>query len=484
MNAEASTVGMVSPPDSPAVIPDHGPKDRDALGIGAGAPFDDSFDCEMTVQQLVDAGILERPVDGNHGEIHPKSSDFVPAGVPFIMASDLVDGRVDTTNCKFISKETASGLRKGFARANDVLLSHKATIGRTAIVENDSRHPFLVLTPQVTYYRVRDPKRLDHRYLRHYFDSRDFQDLFVSWSGGGSTRAYLGITAQADLPIAVPPIDQQLAIARILGALDDKIELNRRMNRTLETLAQRLFKSWFVDFDPVVARSQGRKPYALSDDLAALFPNALEDSSIGPIPSGWRVASLDSLAEFRNGLAMQKFPSGPIDSLPVLKIAELRAGSTDGADQASADLDPRFVVIDGDLIFSWSGSLMVDIWAGGKAALNQHLFKVVPNGVPLWFCHHWILEHLDDFQGIAADKATTMGHIRRHHLSEALLARPDDALIEKLDALIAPLCERVLQNKLQNRKLAALRDLLLPKLFSGEIRVPVAEKEVEGSATQ
>ncbi len=290
----------------------------------------------------------------------------------------------------------------------------------------------------------------------------------------------LGLDRQDFLSFPVPsPSREQLGLVRLLDTLDDKIELNRRMNRTLEALAQKLFKSWFVDFDPVLAKSQNRKPFGLADEIAALFPDAFEDSELGPIPKGWNVASLDTLAEFRNGLAMQKFPPGLGESLPVLKIAELRAGSTSGADQASADLDPRFVVSDGDLIFSWSGSLMVDVWAGGRAALNQHLFKVVPTDVPQWFCHFWLLEHLEDFQGIAADKATTMGHIRRHHLSDAEIVRPDEKILARADAVIEPLCERVLQNKLQARKLATLRDLLLPKLLSGEIRVPMADPEAE-----
>jgi len=437
---------------------------------------------ELTVQQLVDQGIIERPLDGNHGELHPKTSDFVASGVPFIMASDLSGGRVDTSTCSFITEVMASSLRKGFARPGDVLLSHKATIGRTALVEDDPRFPFLVLTPQVTYYRVKDRSRLDNRYLKFYFDSPEFQDLFALWAGSGSTRAYLGITAQADLPIMLPKIDIQRDIARILGALDDKIELNRRMSRTLATLEQKLFKSWFVDFDPVVAKIQGRTPFGLSNKLAALFPSEFEDSALGPVPLGWTVAPLDSLAEFRNGLAMQKFPPGLDESLPVLKIAELRAASTAGADRASIDLDPRFVVDDGDLIFSWSGSLLVDVWAGGKAALNQHLFKVIPGGVPQWFCHQLLLEHLDHFQGIAADKATTMGHIRRHHLTDAKIVKPSESLLQELDLVMAPLAARQLQSKLQTRKLAALRDLLLPKLLSGEIRAGVAERVVEDAA--
>jgi type I restriction enzyme S subunit len=393
-----------------------------------------------------------------------------------VRSQNVYDWKFDFGGLAFITDEQARRLSGVTLRPRDVLLNITgASVGRSCQVP-EAVLPACV-NQHVAIIRANE-ERLDAGYLSTYLTHPDVKPYIESFDSGGSRQ---GITKGhiESFAIPLPPLETQKAIARILGALDDKIELNRRMNCTLEALAQKLFKSWFVDFEPVLAKSQNRKPFGLSDEIAALFPDAFEDSELGPIPKGWRVESLDTLAEFRNGLAMQKFPPGLGASLPVLKIAELRAGSTSGADQASVDLDPRYVVNDGDLIFSWSGSLMVDIWAGGQAALNQHLFKVVPNDVPQWFCHYWLLEHLEDFQGIAADKATTMGHIRRHHLSDALIVRPDEKILARADAVIAPLCERVLQNKLQSRKLAAMRDLLLPKLLSGEIRVPVAEKAVE-----
>mgnify|MGYP001211632680 CR=1 FL=1 len=141
---------------------------RAAIGIR-----DLSFEL-TSVKDLVHRGILERPIDGNHGEIHPKSEDFVEDGVPFIMASDLRAGYVDYEGCAHITERQAEGLRKGFAKNGDVLLTHKATIGETAIVDYE-KHPYVMLTPQVTYYRVKDREILNHRYLKHYFDSSLFQ---------------------------------------------------------------------------------------------------------------------------------------------------------------------------------------------------------------------------------------------------------------------------------------------------------------------
>lgn len=183
-------------------------------------PVSESWDV-VTVQDLVDREILARPIDGNHGEIHPKTSDFVPSGIPFIMASDLKGGVVNLDTCNFITKERADRLRKGFSLPGDVLLSHKATIGETALVP-EVEH-YIMLTPQVTYYRVSNHQLLSNRYLRCYFDSPNFQKPLKTVAGDGSTRAYIGITKQRSLPILVPDIDDQRELARISGRFDQKI---------------------------------------------------------------------------------------------------------------------------------------------------------------------------------------------------------------------------------------------------------------------
>jgi type I restriction enzyme S subunit len=256
--------------------------------------------------------------------------------------------------------------------------------------------------------------------------------------------------------------------------LDDKIELNRRMSETLEAMARALFKSWFVDFEPVRAKAEGRDP-GLPQPLADLFPARLVDSELGEIPEGWEVKSLDQIAHFLNGLALQKYP--PVDgrSLPVIKIAQLRAGSTEGADRTSADLEPAYIVQDGDILFSWSGSLACVLWAGGPGALNQHLFKVTSAQYPKWVCYLGVHHHLADFRHIAAGKATTMGHIQRHHLSDAKLAIPAPALLAAMDGVLTPIVESTWRRAVESRTLAAVRDALLPKLISGELRIRDAE---------
>ncbi|NNM69622.1 MAG: restriction endonuclease subunit S [Gallionella sp.] len=312
------------------------------------------------------------------------------------------------------------------------------------------------------------------------------QTLDLNHWRAGSGQPLLNQTILGSIPTSIPEPDTQRAIAHILGTLDDKIELNRRMNETLEAIARAMFKSWFVDFDPVRAKMNGEPTVSicqrlgLTPDLLALFPDRLVDSELGEIPEGWEVQPLDRVADYLNGLALQKFPpESETEWLPVIKIAQLKKCDVIGADRASRNLKPEYVVSDGDVLFSWSGSLEVDVWCGGRGALNQHLFKVTSANYPKWFYFYWTKHHLAHFQEIAAGKAVTMGHIQRKHLTQALCAVPRKPLMDKLDAIMTPLLEKQIGNRKASRTLAMVRDELLPKLLSGELRVPDAEKTVE-----
>lgn len=251
-----------------------------------------------TVEELVKLGALEKPLDGNHGGIHPKSSEFVAEGIPFIMASDMKNGKVDTRNCKFISEDQARGLRKGFAKEGDVLLSHKATIGRTAIVDSIDTD-FIVLTPQVTYYRIKNLGVINPKYLKYYFDSVKFQSLFEQWAGGGSTRLYLGITGQMKLPIELPDIKTQNSIASIISDYDSKLLLNSQTNQTLEQMAQALFKSWFVDFDPVFDNLLASVDFNL-ENLENCLPDELKQKAQRRLAA---LNSLENVAQYKASLS-------------------------------------------------------------------------------------------------------------------------------------------------------------------------------------
>lgn len=236
-----------------------------------------------------------------------------------------------------------------------------------------------------------------------------------------------------------PDLEMQKKIADILGTIDKKIELNREMNETLEQMGQALFRHYFID-NPEVKK--------------------------------WEEKPLDEIASFLNGLAMQKYPKVDGEpTLPVIKIREMSSGITNNTDIASANIPEKYVVHNGDLLFSWSGTLLLKFWSEGEGALNQHLFKVESEDYPEWLYYHWTKHHLEEFIRIAKSKATTMGHIQRKHLSQAKAKVPNDSLLEKIGNEIQPLIDQRKENAQQIQILTTLRDTLLPRLISGKVKV-------------
>lgn len=200
-------------------------------------------------------------------------------------------------------------------------------------------------------------------------------------------------------------------------------------------------------------------------------------SELGDIPEGWEVSNLTSVANYKNGLAMQKFRPTGEESLPVLKIKELNQGFTDSnSDKCDIDIRDDVKVYDGDVIFSWSGTLLMKLWTGGKAGLNQHLFKVTSDKYYKWFYYLWTKYYLRSFIEIAKDKATTMGHIKRQHLEEAVVLVPNIELLENLNEVLSPIIDMIVKKGLEISNIETMRDNLLPKLLSGEIEISDAEE--------
>ena len=257
-----------------------------------------------------------------------------------------------------------------------------------------------------------------------------------------------------NLPITIPPVYIQKDLMELFNAIFSKIETNNKLNEKLEEMAQAIFKSWFVDFEPFKD-----KPF--------------HETELGMIPEGWEVVSLTDIATFTNGLAMQKFrPNYKEPHLPVLKIKELRQGFCDDTSEICIDdISDDFIADDGDIIFSWSGTLLVDIWCGGKCGVNQHLFKVTSEKYNKWFFYFWIKRHLAEFIRIAKDKAVTMGHIKRGHLTNALVVVPNEKTMQNADKIFTPIIDKIIEAKIESKRLASLRDTLLPRLMSGELIV-------------
>lgn len=374
-------------------------------------------------------------------------------------------------------------------KAPGVVIGRSGSIGGGQYIEKD-------FFPLNTTLYVKDFKGHYPRFIYYLLKSIDFTSFNVGTGVPTLNRNHLSSILISDLGI-----EKEKEIANILGSLDQKIQLNTQINQTLEQIAQALFKSWFVDFDPVRAKVQalsdglsleqaelaaiqaisGKTPeeltalsqtqperYAELAETAKAFPCEMVEVDGVEVPKGWEVKALDEIANYQNGLALQKFrPEDDEPFLPVVKIAQLRQGYADGDEKAKANIKPECIIDNGDVIFSWSGSLLVDIWCGGKAALNQHLFKVSSKEYPKWFYYFYTKHHLTEFQRIAYDKAVTMGHIKREHLSAAKCIVPNDELLA--NKTLENILEKIIFNRLENFNLQNTRDLLLPRLLNGEL---------------
>ena len=298
-----------------------------------------------------------------------------------------------------------------------------------------SSAPFSVI--DTAFYAVNlHPDILDIKWAYYRFLTYDINSM-DSGSAIPSTDRYEIYAIEVDLPA----IDEQKREVKLLECFDDKIANITEINDNLQQQALAIFQQ-----------------------------ELLRD---GEVPEGWSNGSLLDIANYLNGLAMQKFrPADGENGLPVLKIKELRQGSCDASSElCSPSIKPEYIVHDGDVIFSWSGSLLVDLWCGGTCGLNQHLFKVTSDKYPKWFYYAWTAHHLARFVAIAADKATTMGHIKREELAKAEVVIPDAASMERIGGILQPMYDLIISNRIENRKLAALRDTILPQLMSGELDV-------------
>lgn len=395
------------------------------------------------------------------------------SGYPYVAIPQLRNGRIELDDARRITHDHfVEWTRKAKPKANDVILSRRCNPGETAFVPPDVE---FALGQNLVLLRA-DGESVYPPYLRWLTRSPTWWEQVNKFINVGAVFDSLKCADIPKFELAIPTIPEQRAITHVLETLDNKIEVNRRRNQTLESMARAIFNDWFINFGPVRKKMSRTEPY-LSAELWDLFPTELDNNGK---PQGWEEKPLDEIAEFLNGYAMQKFPpKDPEDSLPVIKIAELRNGISAKTNRASREIPAKYIVKDGDFLFSWSGSLLAKFWTEGEGALNQHLFKVTSKQYPMWFVSHWVYHHLEEFRAIAASKATTMGHIQRRHLSTAMTICPPNEALEKFSLIMNPLLEQTIKNDLESRSLAQLRDTLLPKLVTGEQRIESVERFLE-----
>ncbi|WP_437675739.1 restriction endonuclease subunit S [Sorangium sp. So ce131] len=440
---------------------------------------------QMSVAELQRRGAL-LVEDGNHGEYRPRSNEFSTEGVAFIRAADMHHGRVLFNTAEKINDVAHRRIRKGIGARGDVLLSHKGTVGKVALVHDDA--PPFVCSPQTTLWRCLDLGTLNPRFLFALLRSATFQSRLDALKGETDMADYVSLTTQRTLTIPVPPIREQRAIADVLGTLDDKIELNRRMNETLDAMARALFKNWFVDFDPVRVKMEGRAPVGMDAQTAALFPDSFEEHRDLTVPKRWRTRSLYNSATYINGAAYRDFHfTTEPGALPVIKIAELKSGLTQQTKFTRTIIAEKYQINNSDILFSWSGnpdtSIDTFVWHRGQGWLNQHIFKVVPHRDNQRLFVLYLLKWLRPrFAEIARNKQTTgLGHVTAEDMRRITVVEPPDPVLDAFNIVAGPLYQRWYANLHESESLAELRDLLLPRLLSGELRIKDAEKLAEAA---
>lgn len=328
---------------------------------------------------------------------------------------------------------------KYLLKEEDVLIAMDGNVSTNFVQVTKDDLP-LLLVQRVARLRA---KNVPQKIVWYIVKSHEF-GAYLDSVKTGTTISHISAKQIGDYEIELPDYLTQEKISSILSILDDKIRLNNKINNNLMQQAKTIFEA------EIVNRAE--------------------------LPNGWKKSNLASIANYLNGLAMQNYrPTDEDQGFPVLKIKELRQGACDAdSERCSSYIKSNYIVNDGDVIFSWSGSLLVDFWCGGICGLNQHLFKVTSTQYAPWFFYSWTNYHLAKFAAIASAKATTMGHIKRSDIEAAEVIIPSPADYERIGALIQPLYDLCVALRLENRKLAATRDSLLPRLLSGEIDISEA----------
>ena len=406
------------------------------------------------------------------------TDNFVDNGVPVIRGVNLSSGRFHDSGFVYLTEQKADQLRGANALAGDLVFTHRGTLGQVALIPPSEIYARYVISQSQMKLSC-DTSKVDPLFLYYYFRSPMGQHaLLANISTTGVPAISRPLSSLKAIRVPWPPLQEQRAIAHILGTLDDKIELNRRMNATLEEMARALFRSWFVDFDPVRARVEGRQPEGMDAATAALFPDSFEETVLGEVPRGWRVGMLCEVAE----ITMGQSPPGDTynefgDGLPFY--------------QGSRDFGFRFptqrIYCTAPTRFAKRGDVLLSVRAPvgtinitpedcaigrGVAALRLRL-------QPASYLYYLLNATRASWARFNAE-GTVFGSVTKANVHNFCTLIPPDLLIQRFGRIIDPNDERILSNSLEIVALSEIRDALLPKLLSGEIRVGEAERAVAG----
>jgi type I restriction enzyme S subunit len=408
------------------------------------------------------------------------ASDYVSEGIPSIMPANIIGGRVLEDGIARITESDAQRLAKYLVQKGDIVYSRRGDVEKCALI-TESESGWLCGTGCL---RIRLGKDVVDPLFAFHFLSHPESKAWISRHAVGATMPNLNTGILSDVPFLLPSSMEQKAIAHILGTLDDKIELDQKMNRTLEEISKAIFKSWFVDFDPVRAKAEGR-PTGLPPEISDLFPDELVNSEIGEIPKGWEVYRFTDTFEFSSGgtpkTSVEEYWSG---NIPWFSIADLNASSpwvtkteksiTElGLSKCSAKL-----INSGTTIVTARGTVGKVALAGQDMAINQSCYAMAAaSGYPYTWLYLQTLALVDQLRANA--HGSVFDTITRNTFEQFLVLSAPKTVFSAFAETTSPLFERMRTADLESKTLCELRDTLLPKLISGELRIPDAEKFLE-----
>jgi type I restriction enzyme S subunit len=414
-----------------------------------------------------------------------KNEELASAGLPFARAGNI-DGGFQFADADYFPEQELGRVGNKISQPGDVVFTSKGTVGRFAYVADST--PRFVYSPQLCFWRALDRERLDSRWLFYWMQSGEFQEQCDGVKGQTDMADYVSLRDQRAMSLTLPPIGEQRAVGRLLGALDDKIELNRRVNQTLESMARAIFRSWFVDFDPVVAKAEGRQPFGMSAEVAALFPNEFDESDPHGLPRGWTAVPIER--------CVQAVYDGPHATPPVaesgaiflgiknmpgsrIELAEVRHISEEQWARWTKRVTPEA----GDIVFTYEATVgaFAVIPPGMRCCLGRRLALVRPSRehyYPYFLLHTFVSPPFQELLTSRLNQGSTVQRIPLTDFPAYEILWPGDGLARGFERIAEPLWRSIHVLIEQSRTLAALRDTLLPKLMSGELRVRDAEKLV------
>jgi type I restriction enzyme S subunit len=390
-----------------------------------------------------------------------KSSEWLPSGIPVVKIRNIKDGIVTLDDCAFVSESSAQRASDFRAESGDILISLTGYVGQVGRVRLNEA---VYVNQRVGFVRPKNPIDSDYIYYLLRYLRVQIEEL-------GTGTAQANVAPKDIMKLSIPSLstESRLVVGNFLRKLDEKIEVNNAASRTLEDIAQTIFKSWFIDFDPVRAKMVGEKPASMDDETAALFPDSMEESELGLIPKGWKVSNLDSLSTVKFGAPFaSKFFNTTKAGIPLIRIRDLKKQSI--STWSPENHAKGFLVTGGELLVGMDGEFNPTIWFGEDANVNQRICKIEPKSfVSNFYLYFTLLPIMRRIEH--GSTGSTVIHLGKTDIDAIKVTEPSKEILAAYKSMVEPMLRQMVSLNVQARILQHIRDALLPRLISGELQI-------------